>query len=258
MNKLKDVLARNEIAFGSFLALKDPAIIELYGYAGYDFGIIDLEHSALDLQTMEHFIRAAQIAGISSVVRTPQRDTATILRAVEAGADVVMVPHLMTKEQGDFIVKMAKYAPIGMRGIDGSTRVARYGNNEMIEHMKTQNERILVIGMIEDEEAIENIDEILTVKGLDLLFIGAADLSVSMRHPYQVTHPAVREAVKTVIEKANAAGIKVGIPAYDAEQVRQNIESGISWITSPVMDTFHLTDTLKAHLHNIKSVNHLK
>jgi 2-keto-3-deoxy-L-rhamnonate aldolase RhmA len=257
MNKMKQVLENNQIAYGTFCALKDPAIIEILGYAGYDFAIIDLEHSALDLSTMEHFIRAAKVANITSVVRTPQNDYATILRAVEAGADAVMIPHLMSKEQGKKIVDMAKYAPIGRRGIDGSTRVAKYGNIPMAEHMKQQNEHLLVIGMIEDEEAVENLDEILQVEGLDLLFIGAADLSVSYNLPHEVTHPTVRSAIKKVFEKSKEAGMKVGVPAYDAVQAQEVAALGASFITSPAVDTYHLTQTLKTHLHSVKTANSL-
>jgi 2-keto-3-deoxy-L-rhamnonate aldolase RhmA len=255
MNRLKEVLARNQIAYGTFCALKDPAVIEILGYAGYDFAIIDLEHSALDLATMEHFIRAAKVAGITSVVRTPQHDFATILRVVEAGADAVMIPHLMTKEQGKRVVDMAKYAPIGQRGIDGSTRVAKYGNIPMSEHMKQQNDHLLVIGMIEDAEAVDNMDELLTIQGLDLLFIGAADLSVSYELPHQVTHPTVRAAIKTVFEKANRAGMKVGVPAYDGPQAKEVADMGASFITSPAVDTYHMTQTLKTHLKSVKAAN---
>ncbi|MDQ0221118.1 HpcH/HpaI aldolase family protein [Peribacillus cavernae] len=254
-NVLKKCLSENRIAYGTFCALKDPAIIEILGYAGYDFAVIDLEHSALDLTTMEHFIRAAQIANITSVVRTPQNDYATILRAVEAGADAVMFPHLITREQAEKIVDIAKYPPIGHRGIDGSTRIAKYGNTPMNEHMQKQNERVLVIGMIEDAEAVENIDELVTVEGLDLLFIGAADLSVSYELPHQVTHPTVRAAIRTVFEKANRAGIKVGIPGFDADQAREVADLGASFITSPAVDTYHLTQSLKSHLNRIKTAN---
>jgi 2-keto-3-deoxy-L-rhamnonate aldolase RhmA len=253
MSRMKETLNRGEIAYGSFCALKDPAIMEILGYAGFDFGIIDLEHSALDLSTMEHFIRAAKVAGLTSIVRTPQMDFATILRAVENGADGVMVPHLMSREMGEKVVSMAKYAPIGMRGIDGSTRVAKYGNVPMADHMKEQNERVLVIGMIEDKEAVANIDEILTTKGLDLLFIGAADLSCSYGLPHQVTHPTVRNAIKTVFERAARAGMKVGVPAYDGKQAKEVADLGASFITSPAVDTYHITQTLKAHLQSVKA-----
>lgn len=253
MNRMKETLRRGEIAYGSFCALKDPAIMEILGYAGFDFGIIDLEHSALDLSGMEHFIRAAKVGGLTSIVRTPQMDFATILRAVENGADGVMIPHLMSRAMGEKVVGMAKYAPVGMRGIDGSTRVAKYGNVPMSEHMKEQNERVLIIGMIEDREAVEDIDDILQTKGLDMLFIGAADLSCSYGLPHQVTHPTVREAIKRVFDRAARTGMKVGVPAYDAKQALEVAELGAGFITSPAVDTYHLTQTLKAHLQSVKA-----
>jgi len=253
MGQLRDTLSRGDIAYGTFCALKDPAVIELLGYVGYDFAVIDLEHSALDLSTMEHFIRAAKIANISSVVRTPQMDFATILRAVEAGADAVMVPHLMNRAMAERIVATAKYPPVGIRGIDGSTRVARYGGATMVDHMKAQNDRLLVIGMIEDREAVDDIENIVQTPGLDLLFVGASDLSCSYGLPTQVTHPTVRSAIEKVLVAANRAGIKVGIPAFDPQQAKDLAELGYRFITSPAVDTFHLTQTLSAHLKQLKA-----
>lgn len=255
MNKLKKAISESGIGFGMFTALKDPAIVEIIGHAGYDFVVIDLEHSAMDLSTMEHMIRVAEIVDITSIVRVPQEDYATILRAAEAGADAVMFPHLITKEQAEKIVNMAKYYPIGNRGLDASTRVAKYGNISMAEHMKLQNERVQVIGMIEDKEAVDNIDDILSVEGIDLLFVGAADLSSSFALPGQVTHPELRKAMKTIIDKAKKANVPVGLPAYDAVQVKQLEEMGVKFIATPAVDTFYITETFKAHLKEVKEYN---
>ena len=254
MNKFKSALDNEQIAYGIFSALKDPAIIEILGHAGYDFAVIDLEHSTVDLSTMEHMIRAAQVANITSVVRTPQEDYATILRAVEAGADAVMVPHLTTKEQAERIVAMAKYQPLGQRGLDASTRVAKFGGVgvNILDHMKEQNERILVIGMIEDAEAVANIGDIVSAKGLDLLFIGPSDLSASFGFPGQVTHPVVREAIQVVINKANQAGVKVGIPAFEPGQIKEALDMGISFVTTPAVDASYLMQSLKSHLESVK------
>src|SRR5699024_6739737 len=173
MSIIKRKFSQNEEVYGIFSALKDPAVVEIADSAGYDFFVIDLEHSSLDMSTMENMIRAADTANITSVVRTPQEDYGTILRVVEAGSDAVMVPHLTTKAQGTKIVSMAKYPPIGDRGVDASTRAAKFiGGSSVKEHMKKQNDKLLVIGMIEDEEAVNNINEIVEVRGLDALFIG--------------------------------------------------------------------------------------
>lgn len=254
MSKLKEALDHHQIAYGIFSALKDPAIIEILGYAGYDFAVIDLEHSTVDLSTMEHMIRAAQVVNITSVVRTPQEDYGTILRAVEAGADAVMVPHLTSKEQAEKIVAMAKYQPIGQRGLDASTRVAQFGgiNVNLEDHMRKQNERLIIIGMIEDAEAVLNIEDIVTAKGLDLLFIGPSDLSASFGYPGQVTHPVVREAIQKVIDKANKAGVKVGIPAFKPNQVKEVIDMGVSYLTTPAVEASFLTQSLKTHLESVK------
>ncbi|MBD1383122.1 HpcH/HpaI aldolase family protein [Metabacillus arenae] len=252
MNKLIRSIEKDGVGYGMFMAIKDPAMVEIIGHAGYDFAIIDLEHSALDLSTMEHMIRAAKIVDITSIVRVPQGDYATVLRAVEAGADAVMFPHLITKDQAEKIVNTAKYYPIGNRGLDASTRVAKYGNIPMAEHMEQQNKRVQVIGMIEDKEALEHIDDILTVEGLDLLFIGAADLSSSFGIPGQVSHPMLRDAIKMVIKKANESGVHIGLPAYDAVQAKELENMGVKFIATPAVDTFHITETLKNHLAKVK------
>lgn len=254
MNKLKKVLANEQTAYGIFSALNEPAIIEIMGYAGYDFVVIDLEHSTVDLSTMEHMIRAAEVSNITSIVRTPQEDYGTILRVLEAGADAVMVPHLTTKKMAEKVIAMAKYRPIGQRGVDASTRVAKFGNLnvDLPQYMQQQNERVLILGMIEDKEGVENIKEIVTVKGLDLLWIGPSDLASSYGLPGQVTHPTVRKAIQIVINEANHAGIKVGIPAFDSNQVKESIDMGASLITSPAVDSSYLTQVFKAHLKSIK------
>src|SRR5699024_10800266 len=249
---LTDRIEKNETCYGMFLALKDPAIVEIIGYAGYDFGIIDLEHSSLDLSVMEHMIRASETINLNSVVRVPQNDYGTILRAAEAGADTVMIPHLMDGKQAKDIVDMAKYYPIGKRGLDASTRIAQYGNKTMAEHMKIQNKRIQIIGMIEDQEAVENIDEILAVQGIDLLFIGAADLSSSFGLPGEVSHPKLREAIQSVIDKSNEVNVPVGMPAYDAEQANELREMGVKFIATPAVDTFLISEMFNNHLQNIK------
>lgn len=254
MSKLKQAIESNQIGYGMFITLKDPAMVEIVGYAGYDFAIIDLEHSALDLSTMEHMIRAAKIVEISSIVRVPQDDYATILRALEAGADAVMFPHLITREQAEKIVQMSKYYPIGGRGLDPTTRVAKYGNVSMAEHMEQQNKRVQIIGMIEDKEALEHLDDILAVEGLDSLFIGTSDLSSSFGLPGQVKHPQIQEAIRLILDKANQAGVPVGMPAYDVTIAKELVELGAKFICTPPVDTFHLSKTFREHLLNVKKI----
>lgn len=252
MSRLKQALDNHQVGYGLFVGLKDPAIVEIVGYAGYDFVIIDLEHSALDLSTMEHMIRAANLVGITAIVRVPQDDYATILRVLEAGAEGVMFPHLVTREQGEKIVQMAKYYPLGGRGLDPTTRVAKYGHVSMLEHMEEQNKRVQLIGMIEDKEALDQLDDILSVKGLDLLFIGTSDLSASLGLPGQVKHPEVQEAIRIILDKAAEQGVPVGMPAYDLAIAQEWIQLGAKFICTPPVDTFHLSKTFREHLLKLK------
>lgn len=253
MHKFMTRLNQEERAFGTIVTLKDPAVVELLGYVGYDFAIIDMEHSTLSLESMENMLRAAQCAQITSIVRTPKDDYGTILRVLDAGADAIMVPHLMTKEQGESIVNMAKYRPVGKRGLDGSTRAARYGVTPFTQHIRQQNEHVTVIGMIEDAEALHNLDELLRIDGLDLLFLGPADLAASLGFQEDFNHPLVWEAIQEIFSKAQAVGMKVGIPAFTAEEVNKAASMGASFFTTPPIDVLLLGRTLDKQLQDLKN-----
>ncbi|WP_141432547.1 HpcH/HpaI aldolase/citrate lyase family protein [Bacillus sp. 03113] len=254
MHKLSKRLDDQQTAYGTIVTLKDPAVVEMLGYTGYDFAIIDMEHTTMDFGMVEHMIRAAQCVQVSSVVRTPQNDYGAMLRVLDAGADAIMVPHLTTREQAERTVGHAKYRPIGYRGLDGSSRSAHYGTTPFIEHIKRQNERVTVIGMIEDAIAINNLSEIVRVDGLDLLFIGPADLASSLGYQEQFDHPVVMEAMEEIIRVTREAGLGIGIPAFTAEEVDMYSRWGVNYFTIPPIDALLLSKMLASHLHDVRGV----
>ncbi|AHV95678.1 HpcH/HpaI aldolase family protein [Paenibacillus sabinae] len=252
MNKLSKLLHNQQSAYGMIVTLKDPAVVEMLGHTGYDFAIIDMEHTTMDFGLVEHMIRAAECVKVSSVVRTPQNDYGAMLRVLEAGADAIMVPHLTTREQAERIVGTAKYRPIGSRGLDGSSRIAQYGTTPFQQHLKRQNERVTVIGMIEDESALTNLDDIVSVAGLDLLFVGPADLAASFGCQEQFDHPIVMEAIEAIVRTAREAGLGVGIPAFTAEEVDKYSRWGANFFTIPPIDTLLFSRAMTAHLSGVK------
>lgn len=252
MHNLIKTLENQQSAYGTIVTLKDPAVVEMLGYTGYDFAIIDMEHTMLDLRIVEHMIRAAHCVHVSSIVRTPQNDYGAMLRVLDAGADGIMVPHLTTREQAERTVGTAKYRPIGKRGLDGSSRAAHYGTIPFKEHIKRQNERVSVIGMIEDAVAINNIREIVCVQGLDMLFIGPADLASSLGYQEQFDHPIVLEAMEETMRIARHAGLSVGIPAFTAQEVNLYSSWGANFFTVPPIDALLLGNALGSYLQDIK------
>jgi 2-keto-3-deoxy-L-rhamnonate aldolase RhmA len=235
-----------------FLGLKEPAIVEAAGYAGFDYVVIDTEHSLLDSRTLEQMIRAADSADITSIVRIPLEEPSAILRVLDFGANGVMIPHIRSKSDIEKAVEITKYTPVGRRGVDETTRAARYGTIPLREHMKRQNEQVCLIGMIEDVEALENLSEIVSVPGLDMLYIGLADMAVSFGLFEDTRHPSLQQAVEQIVAIAAQANIPVGISAMDKERVKQLLAMGVRFVSTPDVDLIYFTETLGSHLKQVK------
>ncbi len=254
MHKLGRALEAGRIGLGLFSVIRDPNVIELLGCLGYDFVVIDMEHSALDLPGAENLIRAAQLHAMAALVRTPRGDLATVARVLDAGADGVMIPHVSTPQQAAEVVAAAKYHPVGTRGVDDANRAARFGTVPMAEHMRAQNAKNLVIAMIEDGGAVQRIDEILAVKGLDALVMGTADLAADLGVPNEMDHPSVVAAKRRVFERALAVGLPVGMSAWGDEAVAKAATMGARLITVPDLDMLFLSSVLGGALSAARRV----
>lgn len=179
-NRVKTKIRQGKLAIGTYVGLAEPALVEIIGLAGFDAAFIDMEHSAFDFKVVQEMARACDLVGITSLVRVPDNNPKTILRILEMGVQGIQVPHIASRDDALAAVETARYAPLGERGMGGSTRAARYGSVPMKEHMATSNSEILLAAMIEDKEAIEQLEEIASVEGLDLIAIGPSDLSQSL------------------------------------------------------------------------------
>lgn len=180
MNRVKEAIAKGNLAIGTYVNLADPAIVEMIGLAGFDAAFIDMEHTAFDLQLVQEMIRACDLGGICSLVRVPDNSPKTILRVLEMGAQGVQVPHIAGKDDALAAVKAVRYAPLGERGMGGPTRASRYGTVPLREHMRKSNADIILAVMVEDLEAIKQLSEIASLDGLDLIAIGPSDLTQAL------------------------------------------------------------------------------
>ncbi|MBW2308556.1 MAG: siderophore biosynthesis protein SbnG [Deltaproteobacteria bacterium] len=240
-NRVKKLLNSGRLAVGQWVGLCDPAVVEIMALAGYDFVAIDLEHTMFDLQTVENMVRAAEATEITSLVRVSSLDPKMILRIMECGAQGVFLPHVRTADEVKLAVDAAKYWPEGDRGISGVTRAARYLAPDFMAHTRVSNEETMIIAMIEEAEAVERIDEILAVDGLDVAFIGPADLARSLGILGRKNHPRMAEAVDRVIEthrrleKAHI-GIACFHSMYDPP-LETLINKGIRCVTTSPTDT---------------------
>lgn len=203
-NKLKVILDEGGTVFGTFVSIAEPAIVEMIGWAGYDFVIIDMEHSAIDFSQLPRLLAAAESVDIVPLVRVGTSAANPILRVLDNGAMGIVVPHVRSRADAVAVVDACRYPPIGKRGVSGASRAASYGHKAFLEHAQQSNREVLTIALVEDPSGVEAIEEIVDVPGLDIICPGAGDLSAGLGFLGQPQHPSVQASVKRVVEVVRA------------------------------------------------------
>lgn len=211
VNRMKEQLLQGKAAFGVSVMIPSVQIVEMVGKLGFDWVLIDCEHGAISLETVELMAIAAQAGGLIPVVRPPKNDPETILQYMDRGVMGIQAPHVSTAEEARAVVSAVKYHPLGARSLAVGTRSANYGFGITLgEYTQQANAEILVCVQIEDKEALNRINAIAGVEGIDVLFIGPSDLSQSLGQPGNAEHPvvqkAMREAFAAVVSSGKAAG----------------------------------------------------
>ena len=229
-NRLKRLLKAGKKTAGAWAQLCSPTSAEILCRAGFDWLLIDMEHSPADLQTLVAQLQAMGAYGVAPLVRAPWNDLVWIKRILDAGAYGVMIPSVNTREQAIAAVQACKYPPVGIRGIAGSPRAAGFGRDTSA-YLKRANDELLVILQVETPQAIENLAAIGKVPGVDALFIGPMDLSTSMGHLGNPAHPEVQAAIATVEAKAKALGMPLGTISAGWEQAKMLYDRGYQLIT---------------------------
>ena len=205
-NPIRAVLARGDTVTGIILFSGSPMNTELAAAAGTDFVIIDMEHSALDLDRCAHVIRAADAAGITPFVRVPQVDGALIKKILNLGAAGIAVPHA-TRENCAAALRFVQYPPDGERGVCTIVRSAGYAPGDWVEHVRSANREVMVIPLLEDQAAIEDFGAMAAMPGLDVFFIGPTDLSISLGVPHATfDDPLMSAALEKVVTAARTHG----------------------------------------------------
>lgn len=231
VNTIKQAMAGGKAVHGTFAVLGEPALVEMIGYAGLDYVIIDTEHSGNTTEQAGNLIRAAEIGNITPIVRVTANTPELILRALDMGAGGILVPQVNTAGQAIAAVKAARYAPSGERGIAGVVRAARYGFVPMQEYIAGANRETLVITQVEHVDSVSNLDEILAVDGIDGVFIGPTDLSQSMGCTGQFDNPELRRVIHSVIEKTRRTDKWAGIFCLNAADAEYWRKAGAQFLT---------------------------
>jgi len=233
-NRLKKILREGKVAIGPFMKFSDPAAVEIAGYAGFDFVIIDLEHGPLSIERAQDLVRAAELVGVTPVIRVSENSSSTILRALDIGAQGVEVPHILTGEDAKRAVEAARFSPEGERGVCRFVRAAAYSHLDRYQYFKKSNEEIIVIVHIEGLEGIANLKDIVEVSGLDILFLGPYDLSQSCKVPGQIDHPMVVEKMQRAVEIARKREVVVGTFVETRDEAKKWIKAGVRYISFSV------------------------
>ena len=191
--KFKAALNSERGALGPFMITSDPAFVEAAGHAGYDFALLDMEHGPGTFQSLQNLIRAANVAGVCPVVRVPRGTDIWIDQALDVGAGAVLVPQIDTAEQARAVVAAAKFSPVGSRGTCRFVRSAGYGAVPGSEYFSKAQETVVII-QAEGKKAVENLDEILEVPGIDVIFVGPAPWATWARSTTRRSSNASRES----------------------------------------------------------------
>lgn len=229
-NKLKRCIRNGDYALGTFVKMTDASIPEILALAGFDFFVLDTEHVAVDREQLVNIVRAADAADITPIVRVRENNQVEILQNLDLGYAGVQVPNVDTYDEAKALVERVKYTPLGVRGLSPSVRACNYATTPVKEYIEQANENTMVVSHCETKTCVENLDEILTIDGLDVVFIGPMDLSQSYGIPGEASNPVIQAAIDTVIHKTLNAGKAVGTVAGSPEAAKALIARGVQYI----------------------------
>ena len=215
---------------GTWNGIPSPSVVNAIGCGGMDFVVIDTEHGPTSIETAENLVRAAEVAQMTPIIRVPGNDPQLILRALDIGAIGVQVPHVSTKEEAQKVVRASKHYPLGDRGYSPFTRAGKFGAAAE-GHAERSNKETLVVLNIEGVEGLDNLEEIATVEGVDVIFIGPYDLSQSLGKPGNVFDPEVVEHIRKSVKLVKDKGLVCGSFACDLRYLDILMDCGVQYIT---------------------------
>lgn len=226
---LRDMIAAGRAAVGLFLNLPAQALVEMAGWAGFDFVVLDMEHGPLGFEAVHALAAAAAAAGVTPVVRVTENEPSLILRALDSGAAGVVVPQVDDAGAALSAVESSRFPPRGRRGFAMSTRSSRYGLLGLDAYMELAR-RNLVICQVETSRALANLAEIAAVPGVDVVYVGPSDLAQSLGHGGRADAPEVLRAVADAVERLKGQGARVGLAVPDGEAAARWAAAGVTFL----------------------------
>jgi 4-hydroxy-2-oxoheptanedioate aldolase len=228
VNSFKRAIASGAVPYGAWLVSGAPATAEALGSTGFDFLVVDTEHTPIDPPQVSEILRAIAGTPASAIVRPAWNDMVMIKRLLDIGAQSLLIPFVQNADEARRAVAHTRYPPDGVRGVAAVHRGSRYGN--VANYAKTAATEICVIVQIETLAAMEQISAIAAVPGVDSLFIGPADLAASMGHLGDFNHPDVQAKIKQGVDVARKAGKPIGTVGPNPDMVLKYLDYGFTWI----------------------------
>lgn len=216
--EFRNKVRSGKVCLGTHSYSASPAIVEIIGHSGFDWVMIDCEHAPIgpyDTLALENLLRAAETSGTVPLVRVPKNDPVMIMKVLDSGAAGIIVPHVNDKASAELAVGATRYPPVGLRGTCPHVRsVSYYARRPRDEdYWRTANEEITTVLLLEDRKAVDNIEDIVSVPGVDVVYLGTTDMAMDMGE-FRHDAPRVKEAVAHVTKVARAHGVAVGQPFF--------------------------------------------
>jgi len=227
-NNLKRALKQGEVQIGTWVnTISTPIITQILATAGFDFIYIDMEHSSFSIETVGELCFAALLLGLTPIVRPPAKDFHLLSRPLDAGAMGLLIPHVDTAEEARDVIAAVKYPPLGKRGLNLRGVHTGFARERGEGYVETVNEETLVLVQMESKQAIQNLDDILSVDGIDGAVIGRGDLSTDCGCPGQTNHPDVLRSVELMIAACRRHDKIPGLLVQDLASAKTWIAKGI-------------------------------
>jgi len=248
---LKTKLKNNELTLGSWVTIPSTDVVEIMATADFEWLCIDMEHSSIDLEMAKLLILTIQANNMKALVRVSKNEEVVIKRVLDSGADGIIVPMIKTKEEALAAVSFAQYPPSGERGV-GLYRAQNYGIG-FEKYKKWVNEEIVIIAQIEHITAVENIEEILQVEGIDGTIVGPNDLSGSMGYPGEYNRDDVKKAINDIKLACEKYNKPYGFHVIESNptKLQERIDQGCTFLAYS-LDFFFLGDTARDGMKRIK------
>ena len=252
---VKQKLREKQPSIGVALHLTDPSVYEMTSLAGFDFIWMDLEHHAFSVETANNLMRAARIGTSDIMARPAKGEFMRLGRLLEAGAHGILYPRCDNADEAREVVRWSKFAPLGTRGFDGGNPDMPYCSMDTAEYVRTANAETWTVIQIEDPKALEHVDDIAAVEGVDIIMLGPADFSILGGFPGQFSHPQIDEGLKVIQRAAERHGKAWGTVAGTPQRIQELIERGALWTTCGC-DLIWVKNGLEQAKKNLAAMNY--